>query len=336
MQLLTKNIARYAILLIFTFCLVSVSTYAQLLTDYRAGVFSAAFPYKSKYIKIKEHRLHYIDEGKGDLFLFLHGNPTSSYLWRNVMRYVKPSGRIIALDNIGFGKSDQPENLDYNFQTHYQYVEGFINKLNLQNVTLVVHDWGSVLGLHYAVNNSKNIKGVVFMEAIIPPTFPAKSLVTFGPAADLLHKFRAPNLGKTLLIDQNIFIEGLLLKGAITRNLSAAEKTVYRKPFINPKKRFPIYVFPNELPVGGEPARNARVISNIGKWLKTSEVPKLVQYASPGIMIPPKAAEWMTKNYRNIESQFVGYGLHFIQEDNPEAIGRGIADWHRRNFDTNR
>ena len=138
--------------------------------DPRAGVFSADFPYESKYVEVEGAKLHYIDQGEGQIFLFLHGNPTSSYLWRNVMRYVESSGRIIAVDNIGFGKSAQPE-LDYTYQTHYRFIEAFIRKLDLKDLILVVHDWGSVIGLDYARQHEANVRGVVFMEAIIPPGF---------------------------------------------------------------------------------------------------------------------------------------------------------------------
>jgi haloalkane dehalogenase len=303
--------------------------------DYRADVFSAEFPYESKYVDVLGSKMHYIDQGENDIFLFLHGNPTSSYLWRNVMRYVAPKGRIIAVDNIGFGKSDKPD-VDYTFQTHARYIEEFIDTLKLKNVILVVHDWGSAIGLDYAARHSNNVKGVVFMEAIIPPAFPMKDLDGFGPAADLFRRFRDPVEGKKALIDENLFIEVLIAEATITRKMTKEELDIYRTPFINPKSRYPIYMWPNELPVAGTPARNVKVVERISHWLRSSETPKLVQYASPGVMIPPKAADWMANNYRNIETQFIGYGRHFIQEDNPEAIGRGIVDWHRRQFESQR
>lgn len=300
--------------------------------DPRAGAFSADFPYASKYVEIEGHRLHYIDQGEGQIFLFLHGNPTSSYLWRNVMRYVESSGRIIAVDNIGFGRSAQPE-LDYTYQTHYRFIEAFIRTLELSDLILVVHDWGSVIGLDYARQHESNVLGVVFMEAIIPPAFPMADLTNLGGPEGLFAKFRTPDTGKELLIDQNVFVEQLLAHGALTRQLSEVEVDAYREPFLDPASRFPIYVWPNELPIAGEPARNVTVVNAIGAWLKTSKIPKLLQYASPGAIISPTAAQWMVANYPNIEAQFVGYGAHYIQEDNPEAIGRGIADWYRRLVD---
>jgi haloalkane dehalogenase len=281
--------------------LFSLPALAQSDPDPRAEVFSAEFDYTSKYLTINGHSLHYIDEGntEGDTFLFLHGNPTSSYLWRNVMRYVKP---------------------------HYSYIEGFIEAMELEDVILVIHDWGSVLGLNYAMENPGNVKGIAMMEALIPPTFPMEDAGFFA-------NFRNPETGRELLIKQNIFIENILLTGTQTRVMSDAEKDVYREPFTDVESRFPIYEWPNELPIAGEPARNVEVIENIGDWLRTSPQPKLVQYADPGALGGPAAAEWMRDNYRNVEIDFVGYGGHYIQEDNPQAIGRGIVEWHRRTFD---
>jgi len=321
----------FGVLLLF-----AASALAASAPDPRAGVFGTQQPYKSKFVTVNEHRLHYVDSGvsetgKEQVFLFLHGNPTSSYLWRNVMPYVEHHGRMIALDNIGFGQSDKPK-LDYTFQTHYQYLEAFVNQLELTNIILVVHDWGSALGLEYARLHSNNVSGVVFMEAIIPPGFPMSNLATLGGKDGMFAKFRTPVQGKKLLIEENIFIEQILNNGTLTRQLTEIEKNAYRAPFKDPATRFPIYVWPNELPIAGKPARNVKLINAIGEWLKTSSTPKLLQYASPGAIIPPQAASWMAENYRNIEIQFVGYGAHYIQEDNPEVIGRGIAEWYRRQF----
>lgn len=247
------------------------------------------------------------------------------------MRYVAPSGRVVALDNIGFGRSDKPD-LDYTYQTHYAYVEQFIEALDLDDIILVLHDWGSVLGLDYARQHQDRVRGVVFMEAIIPPSFPMPSLDEFGPAGELFGRFRTDGIGQQLIMEQNVFIEQILLNGPQTRKLSQPEREAYRTPFPTPGSGFPVYMWPNELPIAGEPSRNVAVIDAIGEWLETSPTPKLLQYASPGAIIPPTAAAWMAEHYRNIETQFIGYGTHYVQEDNPEAIGRGIADWYRRQF----
>ena len=297
----------------------------------RAAEFSAEFPYQSKYIEILGSKMHYVDEGEGETFLFLHGNPTSSYLWRNVMPYVQPHGRIVAVDNVGFGKSNKPA-VDYTLQTHIQYINAFINKLELKDVILVIHDWGSVLGLNYAATHPDNVKGLVMMEALIPPAFPAESVKIFGPSANFFNQLRDPVSGREMIIKQNIFIEQFMAHAALTRTMPKEVVDNYRAPFLEEAMREPILVWPNEIPIGGKPVRNVAVFNNFAKWLKNSPTPKLLQYVAPGALVTPQRAEWAARNFRNIETQFVGYGNHFIQEDNPQAIGRGIVDWHRRNF----
>jgi len=300
--------------------------------------------YESRFIDVLGSQMHYVEGGGSvhnethnstdknpPVFLFLHGNPSSSYLWRNVMPHIEPLGRVIAVDLIGFGDSDKPD-IDYTFQDHSRYIDEFIAKMKLKDITLVIHDWGSMLGLDYARRNSSNVKAIAMMEAIIPPAFPAKDYSFLGGAAEMFKKFRNPETGTTLLIDQNIFIEGILLQGTVTRKMSEKEKEVYRKPFLDPQSRKPIYVWPNELPIGGEPARNVTAINQAGAWLKESPVPKLLLYVSPGAIVTPESAVWMQENYSNLEAIFVGYGGHYIQEDNPEAIGRNISLWYQRKF----
>jgi len=247
------------------------------------------------------------------------------------MPHVAPLGRVIAVDLIGFGQSDKPE-LDYTFQTHSHYINGFIAALGLKNITLVIHDWGSMLGLDYARRNEKNVKAIAMMEAIIPPTFPMSGYADFGPFGETFKNFRTPEIGRQLLVEQNIFIEGILLNGAVTRKLSETEKNAYREPFLDTATREPIYVWPNELPIGGVPERNVVAVEKVGEWLKKSSVPKLLLYALPGALVNADKAQWMQDNYRNLESVFVGYGAHYIQEDNPEAIGRNIFHWYQRKF----
>ena len=297
--------------------------------DPRAGVFSAEFPFEPHYVEVLGSRMHYVDEGEGTPIVFLHGNPTSSYLWRNVIPHVTGIGRAVAVDNIGFGKSEKPQ-LAYTFQDHYRYIEAFIEQRALQDIVFVVHDWGSVLGLNYARLHQRNVRGVVFMEAIIPPRFPIREADGMG---ELFNRFRDPVEGKVLLMEQNMFIEGILGNATLTRSMTEAEMNAYREPFPDVASRFPIFVWPNELPIGGLPARNVEVVEAVGKWLERSRTPKLLQYARPGAIVNADSAAWMAEHYRNLETQFVGYGSHYIQEDNPEAIGRGIVDWYRREID---
>jgi len=263
--------------------------------------------YDSKFVEVHGSRMHYVEGGdlmnkNAQVFLFLHGNPSSSYLWRNVMPHIEPLGRVIAVDLVGFGQSDKPD-IGYTYQEHSKYVDGFIAALDLKDITLVVHDWGSVLGLDYARRNSGNVKAIAMMEAIVPPAFPAKDYSFMG-AGELFKNFRTPEIGRTMLIDENIFIEGILLNAALTRTLSDKEKATYRKPFLDPADREPIYVWPNELPIGGEPARNVKVIEEVGRWLSESEIPKLLLYVNPGAIVTPERAHWMQENYRNLEAVF--------------------------------
>ena len=169
---------------------------------------SSDFPYESNYVDILGSRMHYVDKGDGDPILFLHGQPTSSYLWRNIMPHLEGQGRVIAPDNIGFGKSDQPD-LDYTFEDHYRYIEAFIEALDLKNITLVVHDWGSGLGLHYANLHHENVKGIVTMESILAPLMPAESYEALPkPLEDFFRMMRDPVMGPQKMIEENYFVEG--------------------------------------------------------------------------------------------------------------------------------
>ncbi len=294
-------------------------------------VISADFPFESRFIDVFGSKMHFIDEGEGDTILFLHGNPTSSYLWRNIIPYLKPQGRVIAVDLIGLGKSDKPD-IDYRFKDHSRYLEKFIELMGLKNITLVIHDWGSVLGLHYASRHENNVKGVAFMEAFVPPNVPFSSYESMGRIAPVFKKMRDPDVGPEMIMDCNVFIEGIL-PGSIMRELTEVEHDYYRAPFPDPKSRKPVYVFPNEIPIAREPEGTAKIIEDYSKWMLKTDMPFLHVYTSPGSFNPPSVAEWLAFHVKNMETSFVGGGLHYIQEDQPEAIGRAIADWRRRLYD---
>lgn len=292
-------------------------------------IISDAFPFASKYVDVLGSRMHYIDEGSGDPILFLHGNPTSMYLWRNVMPFLIGKGRVIAVDNIGFGQSDKPD-IGYTYADHIRYIEGFIEALNLRNITLVIHDWGSALGLDYASRNAENVKGVAFMEAMVPPFVPVPSYEAMPPPmAEFFQTVRDPELGPELIIKQNFFIEGAL-PGSVIRRLSQATMDNYRAPFLDEATRKPILVWPNQIPIVGEPADVVQVVEAYSQWMLDTDMPFLHIYVSPGALNPPPVAEWLAENLNNIETIYVGQGIHFIQEDQPEAIGRAVADWYRR------
>lgn len=286
---------------------------------------SVTAPQASRFVEVNGARMHYLDAGTGDPIVFLHGQPTSSYLWRNVMPFLEESGRTIAPDLIGFGASERPDR-DYTFQTHFTYLDGFMDALDLRDVTLVVHDWGSALGLQWARLNPERVRAIVMMEPLVAPAFPMDDIGQLGPYADLFAAFRDPETGPALLMEQNAFIEQVL-PGAILRPLRPEEMAAYRAPFSDPDDRRPLFRWPNELPIAGEPARNLPVFDANNAWLASAETPKLLIYFDPGALAPPQAAQWMRANFRNLDIRYGGAGLHFVQEDQPVAIGRITADW---------
>jgi haloalkane dehalogenase len=290
---------------------------------------SSDFPYESRFIEVHGSQIHYVEKGAGDPILFLHGQPTSSYLWRNIMPHVEKQGRVVAPDNIGFGKSDQPP-LDYVFADHYRYIEGFIEALELKNITLVVHDWGSGLGLHYARQHPNNVKGIVLMESILAPVMPAESYEALPkPLEDFFRTMRDPVQGPQLMIEQNYFVEAVL-PNFIVRDLDPVAHDYYRQPFLEKSSRKQINQWPNEIPIGGSPADVAEAVAAYNAWLLETETPLLFLYASPGALNPPDLVDWWTERAKNMESVYIGPGLHFVQEDQPYAIGRAISDWYRR------
>lgn len=290
---------------------------------------SAEIKYDYKYIEILGSKMAYIDEGKGDPILFLHGQPTSSYLWRNIMPHLENQGRVIAPDNIGFGKSDQPE-LDYTFGDHYKYIEAFIEAKKLKNITLVVHDWGSGLGLNYARLHPENIKAIVTMESIIAPIIPAKSYDDMPKElGDFFRMVRDPEKGKDLLIKQNFFVEKVL-PGFISRPLDSDAHSVYKAPFLKESSRKQVNQWPNEMPIGKVPLETHNVVTAYNKFLEETDIPWLFLYATPGALNPLEAADYWSERAKNIEIVYIGSGLHYVQEDQPYAIGRAISDFYRR------
>lgn len=268
--------------------------------------------------------MHYIEQGSGDPVLFLHGNPTSSYLWRNIIPHVSGQARCIAPDLIGMGKSDKPD-IDYTFADHYAYLEDFIEKLGLKNITLVIHDWGSGLGFHYAHQHQDNVRGIAFMEAMVKP------LTWDGmPSAKLRVMFkmlRAPFVGWLMVSVANMFVNKMI-PDMIVRKLSKEEHDHYREPYPTIASRKPVRVWPQEVPFDGSPAHTHKVIDGYGKWLTQSDLPKLCLYTHPGAIILEDVVTYIKENIPNTEMVDLGEGLHFIQEDHPEAIGKAIGEWY--------
>ena len=280
------------------------------------------FPFESKYIEINGSRMHYIDEGTGEPVLFLHGQPTSSYLWRNIIPHLKKTNRCIAPDLIGMGKSDKPK-LDYNYHDHYDYMEKFINKLELKNITLVIHDWGSGLGFHYANTNRDNIRGIAFMEAIIRPL----SWKEFPSNYKLMFKvIRAPFIGWFMLAVMNMFLKKVVPE-SIVRKLNKEEMDNYLAPFPTIASRKPVRRWPQQIPIDGKPEGVHKIIDAYHHWLTESDVPKLCLYAHPGAILTKKHIEYIKVSFPKTKMVDIGEGIHYVQEDNPHQIGEEIVKW---------
>lgn len=287
---------------------------------------SAEFPYDSQFIEVHGSKMHYVEQGEGEPILFLHGNPTSSYLWRNIIPYAANHGRAIAVDLIGMGRSDKPE-IDYRFVDHARYVDGFIEAMGLTNISLVLHDWGSGLGFHYANRHRDNVRGIAFMEAITRPSNWSDANIV---ERFLFKRMRDPKKGDRMNIDKNFFIERVLPM-MTSRKLTEVERDAYRAPYLDKASRKPIAQWPREIPFDGEgPEDVHRMVSDYAAWLTETEIPKLMLWANPGVIIKRKVAEELEAKLPALESVFIGKGKHYVQEDQPDAIGRALGDWLER------
>lgn len=283
---------------------------------------SAEFPFESKYLEVKGSKMHYIEEGEGDPILFLHGNPTSSYLWRNIIPYLKDKGRCIALDHIGMGKSDKPD-INYGFKDSYDYLEAFVETLGLKNITLVIHDWGGMMGFHYANLHRDNVKAIAFMEAAIDivryDTMPTSIKIA-------LTMMRSNFLGGLLVKRANIFINKML-PDLIDRTLTEEEMAYYAAPYPNAESRKPLHRWPQDVPIKGKPTFSVEQVKNYADWLKKTEMPKLCLYVTPGVGFQSEDLKVVENEFKNTKLVYLGEGAHFIQEDYPHEIGEEIANW---------
>ena len=284
---------------------------------------SPSFPFESNFVEINGSKMHYVDVGKGDPILFLHGQPTSSYLWRNIIPHLQNKARCIAPDLIGMGKSDKPD-IAYTYHDHYDYLLKFIERLELKNITLVIHDWGSGLGFHYAKNHPENIKGIAFMEAIVKTMnwneFPADYKIIFK-------LIRAPYIGWFMLSVMNMFLTKVV-PDAIIRKLSKEEYDTYLRPYPTIASRRPVRRWPQQIPINGKPEKMHQIIGEYHEWLKSSETPKLCLHANPGAIMAKREVEMIRNSFPNTKMVDIGEGKHYVQEDCPHTIGKEIASWY--------
>ena len=284
---------------------------------------SAEFPFESKYLEVKGSKIHYIEEGEGDPILFLHGNPTSNYIWRNIIPYITPHGRCIAPDLIGMGKSGKPDT-DYGYLDTFSYLDEFIKNLNLKNVTLVLHDLGAGMGFHYANLNRDNIKAIAFMECMydIPKT--ADMPISDRMAVKMLRTY---GLGWFMVQVANIFFK-VMIPSMTLRKLTKDELKNYAAPYPSIKSRKPLLKWPLTVPFDDtKPQDVAVAIKSWSNWLFETEIPKLLFHVSPGYGIKEKDAKIIKSRMKNLKSIDLGKGIHFIQEDYPHEIGTELAHW---------
>jgi haloalkane dehalogenase len=259
-----------------------------------------------KHVEVLGAQMAYVDAGEGPVVLFQHGNPTSSYLWRNVIPHVAPQARCIAPDLIGMGASDKPD-IAYRVEDQARYFDAFVQALDLKEVVLVLHDWGSALGLDWARRHESRVRGLALMEFISPiPTW-----LDIDPnGAEIFRAFRSDQ-GRKLLIDENRFIEQNLPNGVV-RGLTDEEMQAYRAPFLDPATREPVYRFPNELPIAGAPADVWAMGEAYSAWLLETEIPKLLFYADPGAFVSPTRAAKLQAQWKNCHAVALGAGRHFV------------------------
>ena len=279
-----------------------------------------------QFATINGKRIAYLEAGSGDPIVLLHGNPTSSYLWRNVIPHLEGLGRVIAPDLIGQGDSEKlPESEGserYSFQVAFDYLDGLLKHIAAdQNVTLVLHDWGSGLGFHWASQNPQAVKGVAYMEAIVAPL----SWQDWPESARGIFQGFRSDKGEDLVLTRNLFVEGVL-PSSVLRDLSEEEMAHYRAPFDTPANRQPTLNWPRQIPIDGEPPHMVSLVEAYGAFMAESPIPKLFINAEPGSILVGAQRDFC-RRWPN-QTEVTVEGLHFIQEDSPEAIGRAIADWY--------
>ncbi len=278
-----------------------------------------------KFVEVDGRRMAYVDEGEGDTFVFLHGNPTSSYLWRHVMAGCKGLGRLLAPDLIGMGDSDKLPDAgpdSYRFVEHRSYLDGWFDAVGAtENVTLVVHDWGSALGFHRAHRFPEQVKGICYMESIVRPM----SWDDWPDGARGIFEAMRSEAGEEMVLDKNLFVEAIL-PASIQRTLQPEEMDEYRRPFTESgESRRPTLTWPRQVPLGGEPADVVEIVGAYAEWLAGSDLPKLFVNADPGTILTGQQREFC-RSWPN-QTEVTVPGIHFIQEDSGPEIADAIRNW---------
>jgi len=278
----------------------------------------------SKTVEVNGSKIHYLEQGSGDPILFLHGMPTSSYLWRNIIPGISDQARCIAPDLIGMGESDKPD-IEYRIFDHIKYIEGFIDALNLKNITLVMHGWGSVIGFDYARRHEDNVKALSFFESHVRPTTDWNMLSL--PVQQFASLLSRPGAAYRAVVQQNYLVNKLLPRGVI-RPLQSEELAVYQKPFRTPESRKPLWQYVQDLPLGEGPDDVVELIAQYSTWLEKTPLPKLMMYAIPGFITTVATVQWARDHMQNLELVGLDDVLHFAQESVPELFSQKLREWY--------
>ena len=282
---------------------------------------NATDPHPRQRTRILDTEVSYADEGHGDPIVFLHGNPTSSYLWRNIIPSVTEYGRCLAPDLVGMGQSGKSPTQAYRFVDHARYLDAWFDVLHLdRNIVLVLHDWGSALGFYRAFRHRNQVQAIVYMEAIVQP----RRWEDFPNGRDTMFRALRSEQGEHLVLDENFFIEVVLPK-SIMRTLSDEEMAAYRAPFRDREARLPMLAWPRELPIEGAPADVVKIVESYGEWLAGSDLPKLFINGDPGAQIVGRIRDFC-RGWPN-QREVTVPGIHFIQEDSPSQIGAAIREF---------
>jgi haloalkane dehalogenase len=279
--------------------------------------------YERRRLTVLDSDIAYVDVGDGDPVVLLHGNPTSSYLWRNVIPHLRRSGRCLAPDLIGMGRSGKASGGRYRLADHVRYLDAWFAALDLRRVTLVVHDWGSALGFHWARRHTARVRALVYMESIVRPV----SWTEWPEAARKIFQALRSPAGEEMILAKNVFVERIL-PASVLRPLTPEEMERYREPFREPgESRRPTLTWPREIPIDGEPADVVALVEDYAAWLARSPLPKLFIDADPGSILVGPQREFC-RGWPN-QQELAVRGRHFVQEDSPEEIGQGIARFLR-------
>ena len=289
-----------------------------------AGKINPGDPHPRRRIPVLDAEMSYVEMGRGDPIVFLHGNPTSSYLWRNILPFASGCGRCLAPDLVGMGQSSKSPSRRYRFLDHVRYLDAWFEALDLRgNVTLVLHDWGSALGFYWAYRHPERVRAIAYMEAIVQP----RRYSDFPAGRGEVFKALRSAEGERLILEENFFVEDFLPRSTL-RKLGEAEMEAYRAPYPDRESRLPMLQWPREMPIDGEPADVAAAVEAYGKWLARSDgLPKLFISAIPGAIIVGRARAFCRSWPNQREAEVAG--IHFIQEDAPAEIGMAIEGFLR-------